>query len=136
MIKAIATWIKRIVLLLWLLFLLMVVLKFYFDNPGQVSITFWRWTAAEVSLPILVFGLISVGMAIALLALIPWMLVTRIKLRRVKSKLVESQTALKAASQTQQALSSKPVLGSKKTLERDASRVTALQDQSPKAASA
>ncbi len=129
MIKAIATWIKRIVLLVWLLVLLMVVLKFYFDNPGHVSITFWRWTKPEVSLPILVFGLISIGMAIALLALAPWVLVTRIKLRRMKGKLVESQAALKAASQTQRDVNGSAQNVSK--LEPAQQRAT-IQQSSPK----
>ena len=100
MVKTIYVWAVRLLMLVWWLFLALFVTKFYLDNTGVVNVTFMHWTLADIAVSTLAFALVGGGMGLALLILLPWVFVLRIKLKRLEKQLSRSQTALNAVAKT------------------------------------
>lgn len=102
MIRSLWVWIKRLLLLVWLLVLVWASIKFYLDNRVEVAITLWRWTIDGFNLASVIYALMVMSMLLTLLALLPWAMVMRVKLRRTEKRLKESRAALDAVSNSPQ----------------------------------
>ena len=100
MVKTIYVWAVRLLMLVWWLFLALFVTKFYLDNTDVVSVSFMHWTMSEIAVSTLAFALLSGGMVLSLLILLPWVFVLRIKLKRLEKQLNRSQASLNAIAKT------------------------------------
>ena len=100
MVKTIYVWAVRLLMLFWWLFLALFVTKFYLDNTDVVNVTFMHWTLSDIAVSTLAFALVGGGMGLALLILLPWVFVLRLKTKRLEKQLNRSQTALNAVAKT------------------------------------
>jgi uncharacterized membrane protein YciS (DUF1049 family) len=83
-------------MLLWWLILALLVIKFYLDNGATVDVVFYQATLRDVAVSQLAFSLVGAGMALAVLLLLPWVLLWRLRLIRLEKQLKRTKTALQA----------------------------------------
>ena len=88
-------WFLRCAWFLWLVLLVVVVLKFYKDNPGTIELTFYT---LEVAVPAFILGVIPLLLVAAVLALIAWVWVLRLRLVQVNRRYERARSSLQAVS--------------------------------------
>lgn len=99
--RLIATWILRILLVLWWLVLAFVVIQFYLDNnAATVSVKMVSWTIENIMLSQLVLGLVVGSLMLAFIMLAPWIWLLRVKNQRLRRQLDKLKQSLNAVAKS------------------------------------
>lgn len=99
MLKAIYKWTARIGLLAWLCLLVVLGAKFTEQNPQVLHIRVLSWGMPEASVGVALFIAILLGVATGICAFLPSWLVSKAKIRSLKSKLKKSDKKLESQRQ-------------------------------------
>jgi hypothetical protein len=96
MLKAVFRWGARVGLLLWLCFLGLVGARFAEQNPQVLQIHIFQWVLPELSVGVLLCIALLIGVVLGICVFVPSLLISKVKERRLKSKLVKTQVRLDA----------------------------------------
>lgn len=84
-------WLKFVLMLLWLLFLLLVGAKLAQHNPQLVQLDLIFWVAPEVSLGVLLSVILLFGVVLGVAAMLPSLILARARVRRMRGAQVKAR---------------------------------------------